>query len=80
MWATRILANPYISLANKIAPIISATILLGYSLGGRRVNVINPAELSLENACVVQKCVQEKETLPPKQAYSAYVFANIGGG
>ena len=44
----RILANRVLTLANKLAPIISSSILLGYVFGGKRMSVVLGDELTTD--------------------------------
>ena len=44
MWATRLFNNPYLALANRFAPILSASILTCYAIFGKRVEVVRPVE------------------------------------
>ena len=42
MWATKLANNSYLVLANRLAPIISASILSAYAFFGKRVEVVKP--------------------------------------
>ena len=42
----RILANRVLTLANKVAPIISSSILVGYVFGGKRMSVVLGDEIT----------------------------------
>ena len=68
-WATRILNNQAIAVANKLAPIFSATMLLGYTVSGFRLRVANP-----DDAIVA---AVKRERLSPMQQWRAWM---MGGG
>ena len=50
----RILANKVLTLANKLAPIISSSILVGYVFGGKRMSVVLGDEVTGDQKAVLE--------------------------
>ena len=50
----RILANKMLSVANKIAPVISSSILTAYVLSGKRMSVVMGDELTIPQKQVLE--------------------------
>ena len=49
-----LLANSSLALANRIAPVISCSILIGYVLGNRRVGLVMGSELPDDQKSVLE--------------------------
>ena len=64
-----ILANKMLAVANKIAPVISSSILIGYVMAGRRISIVVGDGNS-------------QEVIAKHKEYQARAdkFFNVGGG
>ena len=70
----RALQSQGLMLANRIAPVISATILLSYVFSGRRSSIVNPS--SDEVPHVRTYTARKADT----RVFANLAFYNIGGG
>ena len=78
MWpnlVSRLLASQGLILANRIAPVLSASIITCYALSGKRLSIVMGNDITIEQ----NKALEARRSFraDPKQTYLSYFF---GGG